>query len=219
MTTNQIMVRKIGEIEFLQRTKDKFFNATNVLEYFNSVSQANKRFKDFWENKGTQEFYLALKKELNLNGDNSAHLDLHQATRGKGGATWMHPYLFVKFCFWLSPEFEVKVIKFVYDNLIEFRLQAGDHYKAMCEVIADRYLEIRGEKADPLVFIEEANRLNMLVFGTPKGKQRNEATEKELQIMNGLQKLNIALIKDRVVKQERVRRLIECKNNFDIMLS
>lgn len=41
----------------------------------------------------------------------------------------MHPYLFVKFAMWLSPTFEVKIIQWVYDNLIEFRLLAGDHYK------------------------------------------------------------------------------------------
>lgn len=216
MITNQIMTRKIGEIEVLQRTKDKFFNATKVLEHFNSSAKSNKLFKDFWVNKGTQDFCEALKKELNDNREISPNLELHQATRGKGGATWMHPYLFVKFCFWLSPEFEVKVIKFVYDNLIEFRLQAGDHYKAMCEVIADRYLEIRGEKAEPLVFIEEANRLNMLVFGTPKGKQRNEATENELKLMNALQKMNISLIKANLPKSERVRKLSEAKEFFSI---
>lgn len=33
----------------------------------------------------------------------------------------MHPLLFIDFAMWLNPAFKVKVLKFVYDELIKFR--------------------------------------------------------------------------------------------------
>jgi hypothetical protein len=119
----------------------------------------------------------------------------------------MHPYLFVKFAMWLSAEFEVKVIKWVYDNLIKVRHEAGDHYLEMCESINNRYVDwSNGKKPDPLVFIKEANYLKQLAFGY-KDKNRNEATEKELDLLNQLQLANIKLINKGIGKSERQLQL------------
>lgn len=213
MKTTQIMSRNFGDATVLQRTSDSFFNATKMLDYFNEKNGTSKRFKDFWENQNTERFCEALKNELISNGDNSAHYEISESTRGKGGGTWMHPYLFVKLCFWLSPEFEVKVIKFVYDNLIEFRLQAGDHYTEMAKTIAETYKQWFEKDPDPLVFIKEANYINLLVFGISKGKHRNEATENELNLLNRLQLLNIDLLKSITPKEKRKTKL----SDFAIM--
>lgn len=71
-------------------------------------------------------------EEENLKVPNLAYLK----TRGKyNGGTWMHPYLFVKFAMWLNPRFEVKVVKFVYDQLIEYRHHAGDNYNVLARSI------------------------------------------------------------------------------------
>ena len=123
--------------------------------------------------------------------------------RGRDANTYMHPYLFIKFAMWLSADFEVKVIKWVYDNLIKVRNDAGDHYLEMCDAINNRYLEwSKGKKPDPLVFIKEANYLKQLAFGY-KDKGRNEATEDELKLLNALQKANIKLISQGINKDER----------------
>lgn len=208
LKTNQIMKRQLDNALISQRTSDSFFNATEMLQYFNNISGTDKRFKDFWDNKNTQQFSDALKQEL-LNGDNSAHLEIVTTTRGKGGSTWMHPYLFVKFCFWLSPAFEVKVIKWVYDNLIDFRHQAGDYYKDMCKAISETYQHWYGKTPDPLIYIREAHYLNFLVFGNQNGNQRNDATEFELYLMNKLQQSNIVLIQKCVDKETRLKKLAE----------
>lgn len=208
LKTNQIMFRQMDGAKISQRTKDSFFNATEMLHYFNNLTGQNKRFKDFWENQNTKAFCEALKEEI-LNGRNSAYLEISETTRGKGGATWMHPYLFVKFCFWLSPAFEVKVIKWVYDNLIDFRHEAGDHYKEMCKAISETYHKWYGKQPDPLIYIREAKYLNFLVFGSAEGKQRNEANEKQLEMMNKLQKLNTSLILAITDKRVRHRKLME----------
>lgn len=211
MKTNQIMKRDFGGALIEQRTKDSFFNATTLLELYNSNSEKKKRFKDFWENLNTKDFLRSLTRELN--GRNSTHLgtciesDLYETTRGRGGCTWMHPYLFVKFAMWLSSDFEVKVIKWVYDNLIDFRNQAGDYYKEMCSTIMNRYVEYFNDKPDPLVFSTEAKFLNSLVKGKYSSLERNELNEKELDLLNNLQRLNITLINNGLPKQERWEKL------------
>jgi hypothetical protein len=206
LKTTQHMIRKFEGANIPQRTSDKFFNATEMLKYYNKLTNSKKVFAEFLSNQNTIAFISALKTEL-LNIGDSLHLQVIDTKRGKNGSTWMHPYLFVKFCFWLSPEFEVKVIKWVYDNLIDFRHEAGDYYKEMCKAISETYHEWYGKNPDPLIFVKEAHFLNYLVFGSTKGKQRNEATEFQLMLMNRLQKLNISMIYDKTNKDVRYKKL------------
>lgn len=214
MKTRQLMKRKFYDTLIDQRTDDKYLNGTQLMQYSNKLSGNSKRFKDFWENQNTKEFMIALENELLTNGDNSAHLKIVETTRGKNGCTFMHPYLFIKFAFWLSPEFEVKIIKWVYDNLIDYRNQAGDFYKQMCQVISETYQLWHNKTPDPLVYVKEANFLNLLVFNNEKGNQRNLATEQELNLMNQLQLLNIQLSKRGVQMKTRRDSLMNYANTF-----
>lgn len=202
------MIRELNGSEVSQRTCDGYFNANLLAKQYFEKTGNDKRVREFTDNKGTVEFLEALANELNINSNKSCYLpkDLCITKKGKNGGTWMHPYLFVKFAMWLSPEFEVKVIKFVFDNLIEYRNQAGDYYKEMCDVINQRFLEFYDKKPDPLIFIKEANYLNNLVFGFNSG-QRNEANEEQLELMNRLQKANIKMIKEGKGKTDRYKIL------------
>ena len=47
-------------------------------------------------------------------------------SKGIPSQYWFHPYLFLDFALWINPEFKYTVIKFVYDQLIEYRHNAGD---------------------------------------------------------------------------------------------
>ena len=206
--TNQIIKRQFNDTWVSQRSQDKFFNATELLKVHNTTSGRNKALPEFWSNQGTSNFIEALENQIaSENIGNSLVFKTYNTTSGRNGGTWMHPYLFVKFAMWLSPELEVKVIKWVYDNLIEFRDQAGNHYKEMCDVISERYEEFFDKKADPLVYVREANLLNLLVFGNIAGKQRNTASEAELELMNKLQLANIKMIKGGMSKEDRHNNL------------
>lgn len=217
MKTNQLMKRDFNGTQITQRTKDLFFNATELLGVYNNLSVSQKRFKDFWENQTTKNFVEVLENDLNLNGRNSPYLKSYETTRGKGGATYMHPYLFVKFAMWLSPEFELAIIKWVYDNLIEVRNQAGDYYKEMCDVIQNNYLALKGEKPNPFVFVNEAKFLNQLCYGTNEVGLRNELSEIELKLLNELQKLNIVLIQKGTDNEKRKMMLRQHANNFKLI--
>ncbi len=210
MKTEVIMKRDFYQTQVSQRSTDKFFCATDLLKYYNKSNGANKVIAEFWSNKNVQEFLEALAADLNLNVGKALYLktDLYTTRKGKvNGGTYMHPYLFVKFAMWLSPEFEVQVIKWVYDNLIDFRNQAGDHYKEMCSAINERYLEFYGSRPDPLIFKKEAKFLNLLTFGDEKDRTRNEASEKELEILNKLQIANTKLIKSGATLEVRKAKL------------
>ena len=215
MKTNQLMKRDFMGDVVTQRTKDSFLNATDLLSIYNSVSDGKKRFADFWENKNVSAFIKELENDIILNVPNSPHLKTYETSRGRGGATWMHPYLFVKFAMWLSPKFELNVIKWVYDNLIEYRQSAGNHYKEMCEVISRVYYENSKEKPSPLVYSNEAKFLNSLVYGSSKGGKRNELSEKELQLLNDLQKLNIKFLL--MGDNDRKQKLHDYSQNFKII--
>jgi len=208
MKTNQLMNREFLGSSIRQRTDNSYFSANDLLNKYNENTGNDKKLSDFWKLQSTKEYLQALANELNTNRGFSPYLekDLFIATRGRGGETWLHPYLFIEFAAWLSAEFRVKLYKWIYDNLIAFRNEAGDYYKDMCLAIQETYQTIYEKKPDPLIFIKEANFLNQLVFGINAG-QRNDATEEQLELMNRLQKANIKLIREKKPKSERYKIL------------
>lgn len=171
----------MGDFDVLQRTSDGMFNATNLLKLWNGTSGQSKEVTKFFENENAKEFIGALIKEENLNTQNSAYLK----TRGKNGGTWMHPYLFVKFAMWLNPAFEVKVIKFVYDQLIKYRNDAGDAYRIMSAAISKIV-----KKDDMKEKMRElAKALNYIVYNDHQTDIRNKkADEEKLKEMFELEK-------------------------------
>jgi hypothetical protein len=213
MKSVQIMKRDFMSALISQRTSDKFFNATELLALYNSQGNPTiKELPDFWKNQGTQAFIKELDLDI-LNTENSPYSKTYETTRGGGGGTWMHPYLFVKFAMWLSPKFELQIIKWVYDNLIDFRTQAGDYYKDMCQALKE-YHERNNIATDALIYSREASVLNKIVFGKPTPKQRNEASEYELALMNDLQLFNIIQLEDNKDAHTRKIALYERAKNF-----
>lgn len=177
MKTNQIMTRPMGDFHVEQRTKDGYFNATSFVKQWNLHTQNSgdvkkKEIKDYLDNKATKEFLSALMKEENLNGENSPYL----TSRGKySGGTWMHPIMFIDFAMWLNPAFKVKVIKFVYDQMIKFRNDAGDAYKELSSSI---------NSIVPNTFMPQAMRkigeaLNYVVFNEHEQMLRNKKGSEE----------------------------------------
>ena len=166
MKTNQIMIRQMGDFKVEQRTKDGFFNATDLLKQWNVSNRTKKEIKDYLLNKSTEEFLEALIEEEDLNKGNSPYL----SSRGKNGGTWMHPLLFLDFAMWLNPRFKVKVLKFIQDEMIKFRNLAGDAYPEMCKAVHSILPEnIFREKISAL-----AKSINIIVYGKHEQQMRNK---------------------------------------------
>lgn len=192
MKTNQIMTRPMGCFSVEQRTKDGMFNATALLKQWNESAGEKKEIKKFFENQSTKEFIAALIEEENLDGQKSAYVK-SKASRGKNVGTWMHPILFVKFAMWLNPRFEVQVIKFVYDQMIFFRNEAGDAYKALASAVA-RIVKPNFMK---VAMKQIAEGLNWCIFNQHETAIRNQhGTEAKMRELFELERRVASLIDD-----------------------
>lgn len=176
MKQNVVMIRKMGNFEISQRTKDGMFNATSLVKEWNKKNK-RKDVSEFLSNKNTEEFIDALIEDENLNTGNPV-FKTHTVIKGKYGGTWMTPLLFIKFSMWLNPRFEVQVLKFVYDELIKQRNDAGDNYIS---------LSASGIKLHGYDFREVAIAMNWIVFNKKGKNLRQSATQEELKELNELQ--------------------------------
>lgn len=174
MKSNVVMTRKMGQFEVAQRTIDGMFNATELLKQWNKSTGMKKELDDFFFNQSTKEFLEILENELSTNGGNCPYL----RTRGKLGGTWMHPYLFIDFAMWINPKFKLDVIRFVYDQLIQFRHQAGDNYKGLTGALS---------RFENVNYPQVAKGLNYIVFGKHEPDLRQHATESQLKELTDLQ--------------------------------
>lgn len=149
MKTNQIMVRPMGDFEIIQRTCDGKFDCTNLLAQWNKANKNNiKKIGDYLRLKETKEFVKALMEEPEFKDGNSHLLESDDyknfpksivvVTRGKNGGTYMTPLMFLDFAMWLNPAFKVKVLKFVQDEMIRYRNDAGDAYKELSSAVMAR---------------------------------------------------------------------------------
>lgn len=190
MKTNQNLIRKMGEFDVIQRTSDGMFNATALLKAWNNHSGQKKDVAHYFENNATEEFVSAILSEESFNSRNSVYLK----SRGKyNGGTWMHPLLFIDFAMWLNPTFKVKVLRFVYDQLIQYRNDAGDSYKEMASAICK--IVPKGEQAKAIKEISMAN--NHIIYGTHEKEIRNkQAEEGKIKQLDELQTDITKLISD-----------------------
>lgn len=189
MKTNVTIIRKMGNFAVKQRTQDGMFNATELLKQWNETSGQQKKLDHYFENQSTEEFINALILEENYNTRNSVYLK----SRGKNGGTWMNPILFIDFAMWLNPKFKVKVLKFVYDELIKHRHEAGDNYliltSALKKIVHKSFL--------PVAIQNVAKAINFIVYNDHKAGIRNtEATSEDLKKLADLEIKITELIND-----------------------
>ncbi len=194
MDTNQVINR---DDVFIQRTKDLYFNATALINYWNA-NNPEKQLARYKVNDSTKEFIELLKKE------GIERPFISGRGKGKNSGTWMHPKLFIDFAMWVSVEFKSKVIDYVFDGLIKSRNDAGDYYKEMGVAILEEYINVKGTKPSPFIYIKEANMLREI---SGINKERNELTEKELNLLTALQKFNTTFIRKHIGPESRKKNL------------
>lgn len=168
------MLRLMGQFNVEQRTKDGMFNATALLKQWNECNGTKKELKKYLENDSTKEFLSTLISEENLNGQNSAYL----TSRGKyGGGTWMHPLMFIDFAMWINPSIKVKVLKFVYDQMIKYRNDAGDAYKELGSSVG----MVVSKSLMPAAMSNISKAINFVVFGEHYTAVRNDKGTEDMQ--------------------------------------
>lgn len=175
MKTNQVMTRHMGNFKVVQRTKDGRFNATMLLKQWNEAKGTKKEMRDYFDNKSTKEFIEALVKEDNLHGENYPYVK-SKASRGENAGTWLNPIMFIDFCMWINPSFKVKVLKFVSDQMIKYRNEAGDAYRQLSSAV---------DKISTGNIVKDmkqvARAINYVVFGEHEHMMRNKHGEEDKQ--------------------------------------
>lgn len=122
-----------------------------------------------------------------------------KARSDRGGGTWMHPLLFIKFAMWLNPRFEVKVLKFVRDKMLEYRDDAGEAYKALASAVARIVPEGRMREVMSTV----ARGINYVLWNAHSDGERNRhATDEEMRRLHGYERHLAATIDDGFIRSE-----------------
>jgi hypothetical protein len=186
MKTSVGMVRKMGNFDIIQRTKDGYFDANFLLNQWNSIkTNPERKMIRFLESPKTKEFI----EEISLDSPSAEMHDglvvpfhVKKGRNTSKGKTkdeiWMHPYLFIDFAMWINPKFKLSVIKFVYDQLIQERKLAGDNYLM---------LSSSGVKLKGYNFSEVAKAIQWIVYGKTGKGLRQTATEEQLKELNEIQ--------------------------------
>lgn len=98
-------------------------------------------------------------------------------TRGKKGGTWMHPMLFIDFAMWINPEFKYDVIKFVHDEMIRYRNEAGDAYRELSSAV----MKIVPNDFMPKAMRKIGEALNWIIFNGHERLLRNKHGDESKQ--------------------------------------
>lgn len=174
MKTNNVILRPMGEFKVAQRTKDGMFNATALLKQWNEKSISERKMANYFLSEKTNDFISTIIKRENLNTPKMVYL----TSRGKhNGGTWMHPMLFIDFAMWINPSFKYDVLKFVYDQMIKYRNDAGDAYKKL----ANSVQKIVSASFMPVAMSNLSKAINHVVFGSHETMMRNKAGEESKQ--------------------------------------
>ena len=210
MKTAVIMKRVLGTHVVRQESKDGMFNANDLLMVHNRQlkdGRKKKRMDSYMNRKETKDTIEAVLKRMNSNHMNSCYLpeNILRTSRGKNGGTWMHPYLFTDFAMWLSVDFKVMCIAWIYDNLIQLRNEVGDEYKEFTTSI-----KLHLQPTNVETYKDEIRMINKLVFGSMESGQRQLATPEQLKLLKILQNADTKLMaegKDYAQRMTSLNRL------------
>ena len=235
----------------LLRAKDGAFFVTDWLRNRNTLE-----FLGAWESLHNKDFnygeFAIIKGQAGLNNfkisvkewvDRTNAIGI-VAKAGRYGGTYAHKDIAMHFCMWISPVFQLYVIK-EYERLKELetnqynlewdvrRIMSKTNYRIHTDAV-EKYLIPSlsiGQKKEWL-YADEADVLNIAMFGCTakqwrqanpdrvmKGENiRDMASINELLILTNLENLNADLIKRKIDKKERIRALAKVANEQKALL-
>ncbi len=208
------MKRVLGSHEVRQESKDGMFNANDLLVIYNKQGLRKKRLDNYIKRPETQEMTEALLRRLNQDHSNRVFLPddiirTSKAMKTERGGTWMHPYQFIDFAMWLSADFKVLCIEWIYDHLIKLRNEVGDEYRELTTAVKTH---VQPTTID--AYRDEIRMINKLVFGSSDSGQRQLATADHLILLKTLQKADIKLMAEgkdygsRLLSLTRLKQLL-----------
>ncbi len=195
-------------------------------EQLNNENFKGHEFETFENEAGKNSFYMSPQKwikETNAVGIISKS--------GNNGGTYARSDIALEFASWLSPEFKLYVIQEferlkkneAYQNKIDWhanRVLAKVSYVVHTDAIKSIIVPTLTEKQKKFVYAEEADVLNVALFGmtakewresnseiADKGNIRDYTDLLHLVILNNLENINAELIEMKIPQNERLIRL------------
>jgi KilA-N domain len=243
---NRIIQVEGSDINIILNTKaDDYFSLTDIAKRFNQDAPAdliaswmrNKdtiEFLGVWEKLYNANFNLVqleeVKKEAGFNRfiisptkwiSITNAIGLVTKTGRYGGGTFAHKDIALAFCYWISPPFQLYIIK-EFQRLKEKEAQEEKdvlewnikrtlskvNYKIHSDAVKNHLipLKIQDTKFESLYYASEADLLNVALFGMTakewrdanpvlKGNMRDNATTEQLLVLANLENLNAEFIK------------------------
>lgn len=188
-------------------------------------------FVTFKNEAGSNSFNLTPKKWINATNA----IGMTVKSGRYGGGTFAHRDIAINFCYWLSPTFQLYLIK-EFQRLKEIEAQQRHealewnvrriltkiNYSVHTDAIKEKLIPPRlaQGKTSGLVYAGEADILNMALFGMTagqwraqnpdaKGNIRDQATTEQLLVLANLEAINAELIRQGLGQDERIIRLNE----------
>lgn len=177
--------------------KSGYFCLNDLAKFF-----PTKSVSDWLFNKQTQQY-------IDMRANKLGGIPPILRKTGRQGGTYAEKNTAMKFCMWLSPEFEDQVIT-AYENGTQRkenwnikRILAANNYKVLCEAVKNAH--------DPVKFYHysnEARMMNVICFGRTEDGIRETASEEELDRIAWLEQHNAAYI-DAGMEYETRKELLE----------
>jgi len=134
MKTEVIMKRELFGNQISQKSKSEFFSVTELVKAGNTWRKTYNKppfnLSLFLQSKSTIEFMEELENKYGV---------ILIKGRGRNAQTWAHPLLFIEIALAINPRLKIEVYEWIVDNLIKFRNDSGDSYKAMSGALYMRY--------------------------------------------------------------------------------
>ena len=242
---NKIRIMRVNGVDYIsltdlakyQNSNDPSFTVKNWLRRITTID-----YVGLWEQIHNDNFNLVEFDQIKTEyGKNSFAMSPTQWIKrtnaigiiSKGGkysiGTFAHPDIAFEFASWLSPEFKLYLItEFerlkndeAYRNKIEWnanRMLTKANYLIHTDAIKNNIIPTLTEKQKKLVYAEEADVLNVALFGmTAKewkksnpdlgGNMRDYTDLLHLIILNNLENINAQLIEDKISQKDRLVKL------------
>lgn len=184
MKTQVLMKRTLFDYEVRQQSKTGFFNANELIAAGNKFRVNNNlpilKLQDWLNRETTKEFIKELEIQLQTKVKN--------ASRGKKGETWIHPYLFIDLALTISPKLKIEVYEWLYDELLKYRNNSGDSYKKMAGA-----LWINTNRKD--TFAKSMIKVAEIIREACKVTDWQAASESQLKLRDRIHE-NISLLSD-----------------------
>jgi len=188
-------------------------------------------FDNLFQQSGLNQFSLSISRWVQTTGAIGVSVK-----RGKGATIFAHRDIALGFCYWLSPPFQLYLIKeFQKLKAIEAeeqkktldwsikRLISKVNYKIQTEAIKEKLIPNRiynRPKKEGIVYASEADLLNVALFGMTarewriqypkkKGNMRDHASNEQLLVLANLESHNAQFIKEGLRQDERLIKLNE----------